>query len=229
MWHPAESKVAETKIPESKIAESKVDEPKVAASVRPKPAVGLGLATEQATLGATITVKGEMSGSQALYIDGRVEGGIHFPGHRVTVGRTGIVLANIEAKEVVIMGSVTGNLDCNDRVDIRSDATLTGDVVTRRISIDEGALVKGSVEVFRGGVREKPVEEAAVKKPEPVAGVSASKAEGPAKAETPAKPDAPTPAAVPAEAPKAAAAAATGTRTASRVAGSSVLYVENKG
>lgn len=118
-----------------------------AGSASPLQVPGFGPAMEQATLGATVVVKGELSGSQSLYIDGRVEGSIHFSNHRVTVGRSAVVLADIQAKEVVIMGTVTGKIDCSDRVDIRSDAVLYGDVSTQRISIDSGALVKGNVEV----------------------------------------------------------------------------------
>jgi cytoskeletal protein CcmA (bactofilin family) len=108
---------------------------------------GLTPATEQATLGSSVVVKGDITGSQALYVDGRIEGKICFPGQRITIGRRGTAVANIEAKEVVIMGTVTGNIDCSERVDIRADAVLTGDVLTQRISIDEGAMVKGSVEI----------------------------------------------------------------------------------
>ena len=84
---------------------------------------------EQATIGRTLVIKGEITGSESLYIDGRVEGSITFKDHRVTVGRNGVVQANIAAREVVIMGKVTGNVECSDRVDIRSEGTLTGDVV----------------------------------------------------------------------------------------------------
>ncbi|HTZ97069.1 MAG TPA: polymer-forming cytoskeletal protein [Terriglobales bacterium] len=103
--------------------------------------------TEQGAIGRTIVIKGEVSGSEPLYIDGCIEGKIHFADHRVTIGRHGTVTANIDAKEVVIMGSVKGNIHCSDRVDIRAEGTLTGDVVTRRISVEDGAVLKGSVQV----------------------------------------------------------------------------------
>lgn len=103
--------------------------------------------TEQGAIGRTIVIKGEVSGSEPLYIDGCIEGKIHFADHRVTIGRHGTVAANIDAKEVVIMGSVKGNIHCTDRVDIRAEGTLTGDVVTRRISVEDGAVLKGSVQV----------------------------------------------------------------------------------
>ncbi len=102
---------------------------------------------EQATIGRSLVIKGEVSGSESLYVDGRIEGTINLADSRVTIGRNGSVAANITAREVVIMGKVQGNIQCADRLDIRSEGTLTGDVVTQRISIEDGAVVKGSVQV----------------------------------------------------------------------------------
>ena len=102
---------------------------------------------EQATIGRTVVIKGEVSGNESLYIDGRVEGSVTFKDHRVTVGRNGVVQANISAREVVIMGKVTGNVECSDRVDIRSEGTLNGDVVSARISVEDGAMLRGSVQL----------------------------------------------------------------------------------
>jgi cytoskeletal protein CcmA (bactofilin family) len=102
---------------------------------------------EQATIGRSLVIKGEVSGSESLFIDGRVEGTISFPENRVTIGRGGNVAANITAKEVVIMGKVQGNVDCADRLDIRSEGVLAGDVITHRISVEEGAILKGGIEV----------------------------------------------------------------------------------
>ena len=102
---------------------------------------------DQAHIGRTLVVKGEVSGAESLFIDGRVEGTISFPDNRVTIGRNGSVAANISAKEVVIMGKVQGNVECADRLDIRSEGVLAGDVITHRISVEEGAILKGGVEV----------------------------------------------------------------------------------
>jgi cytoskeletal protein CcmA (bactofilin family) len=102
---------------------------------------------DQATIGRSLFIKGEVTGAESLFIDGRIEGSIHFPDNRVTVGRNGTVAANIAAKEVVIMGRVQGNVTCDDRLDIRSEGVLSGDVVTHRISVEEGAILKGGVEV----------------------------------------------------------------------------------
>ena len=102
---------------------------------------------EQATIGRSVVIKGEVSGAESLYIDGQVEGTLNFADHRVTVGRNGNVQANIIARDVIIMGKVQGNLECTDRVDIRSEGSLTGDVVAERISVEDGAIMKGSVQV----------------------------------------------------------------------------------
>jgi cytoskeletal protein CcmA (bactofilin family) len=102
---------------------------------------------EQATIGRSIVVKGDISGAESLFIDGQVEGSITLADHRVTIGRNGSVTADINAKEVVIMGKVSGNIECSDRLDIRGEGTLIGDVVTQRISVEDGAVMSGKVQV----------------------------------------------------------------------------------
>jgi cytoskeletal protein CcmA (bactofilin family) len=106
---------------------------------------------EQATIGKSLIVKGEVSGSESLYIDGKVEGAINLPGNRVTVGRNGQVAANIMAREVVVLGKVRGNVQASDRVDIRSEGSLTGDVAAARISIEDGAYFKGGIDIRKPG------------------------------------------------------------------------------
>jgi cytoskeletal protein CcmA (bactofilin family) len=102
---------------------------------------------EQATIGRTLVIKGEISGAEALYIDGRIEGKITLSDNRVTIGRNGIVQADITAREVVVMGKVTGNIECSDRVDIRSEGVVNGNVDTVRISVEDGAVLKGGIQV----------------------------------------------------------------------------------
>jgi cytoskeletal protein CcmA (bactofilin family) len=109
---------------------------------------------EQATIGKSLVIKGEVTGSEALYIDGRVEGAINLAGHRVTIGRNGQVQANINAKEVVILGKVKGNLTASDRVDIRNEGSLTGDVICQRISIEDGAYFKGGIDIRKAGLKD---------------------------------------------------------------------------
>ena len=106
---------------------------------------------EQATIGKSLVIKGEVTGSESLYIDGKVEGSIQLPGNRVTIGRNGQVNANINAREVVVLGKVRGNLNASDRVDIRNEGSLTGDVVAQRISIEDGAFFKGGIDIRKPG------------------------------------------------------------------------------
>ena len=106
---------------------------------------------DQATIGRTLVIKGEITGSEALYIDGRIEGKIIMPESRVTIGRNGRVDASIQAKEVVIMGKVTGNIDCSDRVDVRAEGSVSGDISTVRISVEDGAALKGGIQVKSEG------------------------------------------------------------------------------
>ena len=102
---------------------------------------------DQATIGRSLVIKGEVSGSEPLYIDGRIEGTINLADNRVTIGRNGNVSANVTAKEVVVMGKLHGNVNVTDRVDIRAEGALTGDVVAHRLSIEDGAFFKGSVDL----------------------------------------------------------------------------------
>jgi cytoskeletal protein CcmA (bactofilin family) len=110
---------------------------------------------EQATIGRSLVIKGEVSGSESLYIDGRIEGSVNLTDNRITIGRNGSVAANISAREVVIMGKVQGNIQCSDRLDVRSEGALTGDVITPRISVEDGAMIKGSVQVRAAEKNEK--------------------------------------------------------------------------
>jgi cytoskeletal protein CcmA (bactofilin family) len=121
---------------------------------------------EQATIGRSLVIKGEISGSEALYIDGRIEGKITLTDNRVTIGRNGTVQADITAREVVVMGKVTGNIECSDRVDIRSEGVVHGNVSTTRISVEDGAVLKGGIQVKSGEQKQQNQPQAQAKAPE---------------------------------------------------------------
>ena len=104
-------------------------------------------AGDQATIGKGLLVKGEITGSESLYIDGKGEGSINLPGNRVTVGRNGQVAASIIAREIVVLGKIRGNVSASDRVDIRAEGSLSGDVAAARISIEDGAFFKGGIDI----------------------------------------------------------------------------------
>ena len=102
-----------------------------------------------ACLGSTIVVKGEISSDEDLQIDGKVEGNILLRGHRLTVGRTAQLNSEITASEVIVYGNASGNLHARDRVEIKKDGQVIGDITTKRISIEDGAYFKGRIEIER--------------------------------------------------------------------------------
>src|ERR1700736_778135 len=151
MWKPTNqpttpSRPGEPERPATPAAPATVSEP---APVAPRPVSTS--TSDQATIGKSLVIKGEVTGSESLYIDGRVEGSINLSGNRATIGRNGVVAANISAREIVVLGKVRGNLTASDRVDIRSDGSLTGDVVAARISIEDGAFFKGGIDIRKAG------------------------------------------------------------------------------
>jgi cytoskeletal protein CcmA (bactofilin family) len=124
---------------------------------------------DQATVSKGLFIRGEITGNESLFIDGRTEGTINLPGNRVTVGRNGQVSASISAREIVVLGKVRGNVTATDRVDIRVEGSLTGDVTAARISIEDGAFFKGAIEL------RKPESKPAVSGVVPTATVEAPK------------------------------------------------------
>lgn len=102
-----------------------------------------------AILGKSVAIKGQIVGREDLTIDGDVEGAIELSDHRLTVGPSGTVHSNVKAREVVIFGNVKGNIDAVDKIEIRSNATLIGDIRTARVLIEDGAYFKGAVDITR--------------------------------------------------------------------------------
>ncbi len=129
---------------------------------------------DQATIGRTLVIKGEISGSEALYIDGRIEGKITMPDSRVTIGRNGKVDASIQAREVVVMGKVNGNIECSDRVDIRSEGSVSGDISTVRISVEDGAALKGGIQVHNEQKQNQPQAQAKQEQPKAMAATASA-------------------------------------------------------
>jgi cytoskeletal protein CcmA (bactofilin family) len=149
MWKPTNPGSTPNSEPQ-RSATPGADEPEATTpSGAPRPTIPNN--QDQATIGKSLVIKGEVSGSESLYIDGRVEGSINLAGNRVTVGRNGVVAANISAREIIVLGKVRGNLTASDRVDIRNEGSLTGDVVAQRISIEDGAFFKGGIDIRKPG------------------------------------------------------------------------------
>ncbi len=107
--------------------------------------------TDRATarLGASLHVKGEISGNEDLHIDGTVEGLVNLEDRKLTVGASAKLTADVVAREVVVYGSVKGNLRARDRIEIKKDGSVVGDLNTARIMIEDGAYFKGAIEIDR--------------------------------------------------------------------------------
>jgi cytoskeletal protein CcmA (bactofilin family) len=96
---------------------------------------------------AGVTIKGEVSGNEDLIIEGTVDGPVKLTDGILTIGKSGGVKGNVAAKDVVIHGAVTGNIDAQGRVEIKPTGSIVGDIATSRIVIDDGARCKGSIEI----------------------------------------------------------------------------------
>ncbi len=103
----------------------------------------------QAKIGQSLFIKGEVSGSEDLTVEGRVEGRIDLKDHNLTIGQNGRVTAEIHAKNITIVGEVTGNVVADERVDLTDTAKLIGDIRAPRISVSDGAKFKGSVDMVQ--------------------------------------------------------------------------------
>ena len=134
-----------------------------------------------AVLGKSVIVKGQIFSREDLTIDGEVEGTVELQEHRLTIGPNGKVRASVKARELVVLGTVHGDVETTDKIDIRKDAKLVGDIKTARIVIEDGAYFKGNIDI----VRAEAARPAAVPPPKPQA-VATAPASSPAAAAAPA-------------------------------------------
>jgi cytoskeletal protein CcmA (bactofilin family) len=128
------------------------------------------------SIGKSVKVVGQIYSKEDLYVDGTVEGTLEANEHKLTIGPHGVIQASIKAREVLVLGTITGNVEAFERLEIRKDAKLLGDIRTARIVIEDGAYFKGSIDII------KP--EPAKTSPKPVA-AAAAPAAAPSPAATP--------------------------------------------
>jgi cytoskeletal protein CcmA (bactofilin family) len=117
---------------------------------------------EVAHIGKTVLVKGELSGTEDLYLDGEVEGSIELRDHSLVIGPHGKVRAHINARDVVVHGKVDGNIKGTERVELKKSAVLVGDIFTQRIIIEDGAFFKGAIDIQKEGAKTAAKREASV-------------------------------------------------------------------
>ncbi len=129
--------------------------PPVAAGAAPvganEPRAQLG--RDMVNIGKSVVIKGELSGSEDLTIEGHVEGRIDLKGNVLTIGPNGKIKAEVFAKSVVVLGEVTGNVTASEKVDIRDNGSVDGDIASPRVAIAEGAHFRGSVDMQRAGAK----------------------------------------------------------------------------
>jgi cytoskeletal protein CcmA (bactofilin family) len=129
--------------------------PKEARPVETQKSMGT-FRTDMAHIGKSVIIKGELSGSEDLYLDGEVEGSIELNAHNLVIGPNGRVHANVRARDVVIHGKVDGNVYGVERVELKKSGVLSGDIFTQRIVIEDGAFFKGGIDIKKDGGKEAP-------------------------------------------------------------------------
>ncbi len=108
-----------------------------------------------AAIGKSVIIKGQILAREDLYLDGEMEGTVEVPEHRLTIGPHAKLQASIRAREVVVLGGVNGNVEALEKIDIRKDARLIGDIKTGGIVIEDGAFFKGSIDIVREPARQQ--------------------------------------------------------------------------
>jgi cytoskeletal protein CcmA (bactofilin family) len=122
----------------------------------PKPANLAAALSPHTLLGRTVVVQGQLTSGEDLLIEGKFEGNIHLEDHCLTVGAEGNVKAEIRARQVIVLGSVTGNLAAREKIEIRRTGRVVGDLVAGTVAIEEGAYFKGSIDIARGDAADAP-------------------------------------------------------------------------
>lgn len=114
------------------------------------------LGRDNVNIGKSVIIKGELSGSEDLTIEGHVEGRIDLKDNVLTIGPNGKIKAEVFAKAVVVLGEVTGNVTASEKVDIRDNGSVDGDIASPRVAIAEGAHFRGAVDMQRAGAKQAP-------------------------------------------------------------------------
>lgn len=112
-----------------------------------------------ASLGKSVMVKGQIFSREDLTIDGEVEGTVDVQDHRLTIGPNGKVNASVKAREIIVLGAINGNIEAADKIDIRKEARVVGDIKTARIVVEDGAFFKGSIDIIREAQKPQPAKQ----------------------------------------------------------------------
>lgn len=167
MWNKRKEEEYPPKAPATPPATSPIKE-NAPMSTSPTPSHHAPDSRGPAVIGKSVMIKGQIFSREDLTIDGEIDGSVELHEHRLTVGPNGKLQAGVKAREVVVLGTIHGNVEASDKIDIRKDAKLVGDIKTARIVIEDGAYFKGSIDIARPEVARA----AAPAQPKPQASVS---------------------------------------------------------
>src|SRR3989449_2222404 len=134
--------------------------PAQAGAPSPRSEMSHSMEKDIVNIGKSVVIKGELNGSEDLTIEGHVEGTIQLRDHVLTIGPNGRIKAQVFAKSVIVLGEVTGNVTASDKVDIRDNGSVDGDIISPRVAIAEGAHFRGSVDMQRKGAPAQPAKPA---------------------------------------------------------------------
>jgi len=145
MWNREEPQQSAQPNDPSKVA----TRPTTSTPPQPITVTPVPIARVLAAMGASLLIKGELTGSEDILIEGRVEGKIAFPGHLVTIGAQAKISAEVVAKAVIIQGTLTGNVTASERFEIRAGGSMAGDLVSPKVVMAEGSEFSGRVDMRR--------------------------------------------------------------------------------
>ena len=148
MWNKRKEEEYPPKAPAAPAAGSPTKE-NAPMSTNPVPSHHATDSRGPAIIGKSVMIKGQIFSREDLTIDGEIDGSVELHEHRLTVGPNGKLQAGVKAREVVVLGTIHGNVEASDKIDIRKDAKLVGDIKTARIVIEDGAYFKGSIDIVR--------------------------------------------------------------------------------
>jgi cytoskeletal protein CcmA (bactofilin family) len=149
MWNKRKEDEYPPKSPATPAAPSSQNKENAPMSTNPAPSHHATDSRGPAVIGKSVMIKGQIFSREDLTIDGEIDGSVELHEHRLTVGPNGKLQAGVKAREVVVLGTIHGNVEASDKIDIRKDAKLVGDIKTARIVIEDGAYFKGSIDIAR--------------------------------------------------------------------------------
>jgi cytoskeletal protein CcmA (bactofilin family) len=114
-------------------------------------------AEDSTVIGKSVTIHGELSASEDLYLDGEIQGTVSLPGNRLTIGPNATVRAAVQVRDVIVFGRIEGNIQASGRVELRQSANMLGDITASRLAIEENAVLKGRIDITAGATATAPV------------------------------------------------------------------------